>query len=158
MLFHSVYNIGLYLHIVKDYFTICNYNEFNKMGVDKMLICDDNFIGKMNSELGDIVRLIKAELREKGWSQAKLAGALGRSGGWLSHIMHDKRRLTVQTLIDIAHILNINITLPISKDSENAVSSKAGLEDYIENIVDKRTDEKTRMIIQEELSKYKKGG
>lgn len=100
-----------------------------------MITCSNILYRKMNSELGEIIRLIKAELRKKGWSQAKLAEALGRSGGWLSHIMHDKRRLTVQAVFDIAHVLGIDPTSLLPHNSENESSPKLGLDEYIRNIV-----------------------
>ena len=125
------------------------------MEVDKMETWGENSIMKSDSELTDAGRLIKAELEKKGLSQEKLAALLGRTGPWLSRLMHDKRKLTVQTLIDIARILNLKITLPISEDSKNPDPPKVGLDEYIENIVDKRTDERTRMIVREEIERAK---
>lgn len=68
-------------------------------------------------------------IKERGWNQAKICRAIGRSAAWLSRILSGDRGMDVLDLIKIANILKINPgkLLPLSvfnKETEDEETLK----------------------------------
>jgi hypothetical protein len=113
-------------------------NKINHLGLDKMFNQPITTIGclmKGEVEVADqagIIRLIEEAMRKKNFNRAKLASALNKSRGWASQLMKNKINISVQTLLDIARVLDIDPAslLPGSNPGSSALS----LEEYIRQI------------------------
>ena len=80
----------------------------------------------------DVIRLIEAAMRDRDFNKAKLARALNKSRGWASQLMKNQINISVQTLLEIAEVLNINASslLPGSNPKPSGLS----FEEYIRQI------------------------
>jgi transcriptional regulator with XRE-family HTH domain len=80
----------------------------------------------------DIIRLIEAAMQERDFNKAKLARALNKSRGWASQLMKNQINISVQTLLEIAKVLNVSpgSLLPGSNPKPSALS----FEEYIRQI------------------------
>jgi transcriptional regulator with XRE-family HTH domain len=81
---------------------------------------------------GDIIRLIEAAMREKNFNKAKLARALNKSRGWASQLMKNQINISVQTLLEIAKVLNVNP--PSLLPGSNPEPPGLSFEEYIRRI------------------------
>ena len=89
---------------------------------------------KKISHIDDVLRLIDIESVKKGLkTRRQLAKALNKTESWLSYIMNKKRKLSIQTLVDIANVLGIEPASLLPSD-ENKIPHKS-LDEYIRKIV-----------------------
>lgn len=58
--------------------------------------------------------LIVGLMEREGLSRAALARRLGRSKGFVTHILSGRRNLTLRTLADAAHVMGYRLTLGVT--------------------------------------------
>lgn len=97
---------------------------------------DDNYFRV--PVLDEVFDKIRESLKQKGFTQKKLAERLGVSEPTVSRIMSKKRGLSVEMLIEIAEILEID---PASLVPDSHPEKRPDFEEYI------------RQIVQEEIEK-----
>ena len=83
---------------------------------------------------GDILGRIKEVMREKGIKQTFIAKSLGLTDGGLSKIMKGGTNLTLDTLLQIAKILDVD-PASLIPSSEQGGKPQRTLEDYIRSII-----------------------
>lgn len=93
---------------------------------------------------GDILDRIKKVMREKGIKQTFVAKSLGLTDGGLSKIMKGGTHLTVETLLQIAKVLDVDPTslIPSSESGRPGQS----FEDYVRSIIQDECDKKYQPI------------
>ena len=101
----------------------------------------NNIVAKNISKIDDVLQLIDLELHKRGWKRGDLAKSLNKTESWLSNIMNKKRGLSVQTILDIAKILDID---PACLLPGGNPTKQPDLEDYIKKIVKEYLDERER--------------
>lgn len=58
--------------------------------------------------------LIVGLMQREGVTRVELARRLGKTGGFVSHILSGKRNLTLRTLADCAHVMGYRLTLGVA--------------------------------------------
>lgn len=100
-------------------------------------------------QIDDVLRLIDLEVYKRGWKRTDLVKALNRDDSWLSKIMHKERRLSVQTILDIANILGIDPTSLLPGENPKP---KADLTDFFWDSIKERLDK----YLEEKFREYSK--
>lgn len=54
---------------------------------------------------------LNAEMASQGINRTELAKRMKRSSGYISHILRGDRNMTLKTLEEVAHALDINVTM-----------------------------------------------
>jgi len=90
-----------------------------------------------------VLSRIGEELKRKGLYQSHIARSLGMTNAWISKILNGKRRLSVDVLLKIADILEVD---PASLLPESKHKKLMNFEEYI------------RAVIRDEIIKYNEKG
>lgn len=67
----------------------------------------------------DTTESIWAEVEKRGWSNAQLAEALGKSRPYITQMLDGSRNMTLRTLADIATALGVHVQLSISSSQQD---------------------------------------
>lgn len=96
-------------------------------------------------------------LEKKNMKKQDLARALGKSKSFVTQILSGSRNMTLRTLSDIAHVLDLEIHSPTIKKQENNIVTHVNFQDRVKvkvNRIDTFTS--TNIILSNEYTRLEK--
>ena len=104
-----------------------------------------------------IRKRIKEEIKSQGYTYETFALLFKKTEAWFSHMVNGHRRITIDTLLEIAEKLNIN---PASLLPGGNPKELPTFEDYIKSIIDEHIENTARKkceeACKEEIEKHLK--
>lgn len=107
----------------------------------------DSFLVK---NLEFVRKRIKEEVKSQGYTYESFAQLFKKTESWFSHMVNGYRKITIDTLLEIAKKLNINPASLLPGENPEELPT---FEEYIKSIIDDHTDAKLK-IFKEELEKH----
>ena len=112
----------------------------------------------LTKNLAFVRKRLKEEVKRQGYTYEAFALLFKKTEAWFSHMVNGYRKITIDTLLEIAEKLNINPASLLPGDNPVELPT---FEDYIKSIIDDHTKDEAKKIIKEEIENYfkrKKGG